>query len=118
MAIKVKSKKPIDLDAPEAGATEEAPETTAAEAPEAAAPEEAPIVVKPAPKNIVSLKSKEADDLVTISMLEEIVPPPVIGHYDFKMRLGVQSLAKGASYRIPRSIAGHLKDAGKVIITD
>lgn len=56
-------------------------------------------------------------DQVTMTMLADIEPPPVIGSYDCARVHNVRKLAKGASYVVPREVAAQVADAGKCVVT-
>lgn len=57
-----------------------------------------------------------AKDYVRVTMLEEVSPPPVIGHFNFAAELGVTKLENRKTYSVPREAAARLQDTGMAVM--
>lgn len=57
-----------------------------------------------------------AKDYVRITMLEEVSPPPVIGHFNFANELGVRKLESRKTYSVPREAAARMQDTGCAVM--
>lgn len=61
---------------------------------------------------------KSRTDLVTITVYEDIEPPPRIGDWDGKHELGITKMKAKNSYKVPRNVAEVIADAKKGTIVD
>lgn len=67
--------------------------------------------------NVPTVSVERPPETVTMTMLEDISPAPVVGVFDCARKLNVLSLKKGASYKVPTDVAAHIQDAGKCIVS-
>lgn len=74
-----------------------------------------PKVERPLPE--AQIKANPKDHVRTVC-LEDIEPPPIIGHYNVGRELGITKMAKQANYHFPRYIAEHLADKQKIAILE
>ncbi len=62
--------------------------------------------------------AKAFDDLVAVTVFEQIDPPPVVGSFNVGHELGITRMVPKQAYKLPRFVAEVIVDAKKGVIID